>query len=355
MSKLRRRPVERAPMDAADAAGREHPDPRRVAAIIVAATVVAPQPPDAIAAPRLRPRDLAHGALAGPSRAPRARRRQPDQQPARVERDGRRDRAGRPDRRLGRRSRPRRSAGTARPWLMSVDSRATTGAVARARRRPRGRWRGGRRRSWAEGTGRSVGTARRVSPAGARRGRRQVAQGGPVAEHGAALEGGRGATPPPRASSQPARNPASNASPAPVVSAATDGRRRDLEPETVAAVAERGSSRPCGRASRPRSGRARADPRRRACDRPAPAPRPRSRTRGPGRRASSSASAACDRARAAARRTRGRRSERAGVAGELRRRQPRVAQRLVEQRVGREVERRRRRRTRSGGGPPAGA
>ena len=48
--------------------------PAACAAIIVAATVVAPQPPDAIASAEVRPRDLAHGAARAPSRAPRAGR-----------------------------------------------------------------------------------------------------------------------------------------------------------------------------------------------------------------------------------------------------------------------------------------
>ena len=64
----------------------------------------------------------------GPSRAPRARRVQPDEEPAVADRHGRRHGArrsrGRPPPTPWR---PRGSAGTGSPWLISVDSRATTG------------------------------------------------------------------------------------------------------------------------------------------------------------------------------------------------------------------------------------
>ena len=71
-------------------------------AIIVAATVVAPHVPPAIAAPRLRRETLSTVPRSAVARRLELVARQPDQEPALVQRDGRRDRAGRPDRRLGR-------------------------------------------------------------------------------------------------------------------------------------------------------------------------------------------------------------------------------------------------------------
>ena len=68
--------------------------PAAWAAIIVAETVVAAQPPPASAAARRRPGRFAHGSRQVRSRAPRAVRLEPDEQPPAVDRDGRRHRAG---------------------------------------------------------------------------------------------------------------------------------------------------------------------------------------------------------------------------------------------------------------------
>ena len=130
MSKVgarRPEPRQRPAMDAADPAGREHPDPgrsgrdhrrrdgrRRPAAV------------------GQRRRQAGPGGLA--DRAGRSGRErlergivQPDEQPAGMDRDRRRDGAGRADGRLGCRRATSRFCGYGRPWLMSVDSRATTG------------------------------------------------------------------------------------------------------------------------------------------------------------------------------------------------------------------------------------
>ena len=169
--------------------------PADSAAIIVAATVVAPQPPDAIAAPRFGRDTLRTEPLGAVASASSSSRDRPDEQPALVERDGRRHGAGRPDRRLGR----GRHLDVVRVREPVADERGLEGDDGGAR---------GERVGDLGGDGETVGgdhglrvrgpgavRRRRRPGASAQRelggGGRQVAEGRAVAGDGAALEGRR--------------------------------------------------------------------------------------------------------------------------------------------------------------------
>ena len=100
-------------------------------AIIVAATVVAPQPPPAIASGEVASARPCRPIRSGPSPASRGRRPQPDQQPPGVERHRR---GTAPVSRMAASAAVATSTfcGYAMPWLMSVDSSATTGVPSRS-------------------------------------------------------------------------------------------------------------------------------------------------------------------------------------------------------------------------------
>ena len=205
-------------MHAADAAGSNTPIPLPTATIIVAATVVAPHPPDAIASPRCGRETLRtepSGAVAAGSRKSRDR---PTSGRPSAERDRRRTApaAARPPRGVATST----FCGYGSPWLMRVDSRATTGV-------PR------RQVGDLGGDGQAVGGiltegTRVRDGVGIGRATHQLARGvdrwrraGRLPATAPRWRAADGATPPPP-SVQPrrARNPALNASPAPVVSAA---------------------------------------------------------------------------------------------------------------------------------------
>ena len=163
--------------------------PAAWAAIIVAETVVAAQPPPASAAARLGRAALRTepaGAVASASRP--ASSRPTSSRPSRIATVA----GTAPDSRTAASDAvaTSRFCGYGRPWLISVDSSATTGRpVARARPRPRAATRGGRVRT---GDGqRGSALIRAAAPA------RGAAAGGPP-------PGGR---PAPRAGARPASGP----------------------------------------------------------------------------------------------------------------------------------------------------
>ena len=127
-----RRP-ERAPVDAADAAGREHPDP--------ALRAPRSSSPRRSCRPSRRTRSPRRGWAARPCAPTRGRRRellelvarQAHEQPALVERDRRRHGAARSGSPASDAVATSTLCGYASPWLMSVDSRATTGIARRER------------------------------------------------------------------------------------------------------------------------------------------------------------------------------------------------------------------------------
>ena len=197
--------------------------PAACAAIIVAETVVAAQPPRASAAARLGRAALS--TRPGGRRRERLERRvvEPDEQPAVADGHGRRHRPGR-----------RTAASEAGATSRFARVRQAVADQRRLERddgppgRERGRDLRPRPRAGSEGP-----PVIRRGPAQARL-REQLAGGGPVP----APVPRAGATP--RASarrtgrrSQPTRKPASNASPAPVVSVGVDVLRRDLEAEPL--------------------------------------------------------------------------------------------------------------------------
>ena len=284
--------------------------PAAWAAIIVADTVVAAQPPSASAAAR-----LGRAALRtepGGRRRERLERRlvEPDQEPAGMDRDGRRDRPGRADRRLGR----RRDLEVLRVRQAVADQRRFEGDD-----RPAGRQGG---RDLGLMSSRSVSIGRRVAYAAARRRRAACRVISRAAARDAAHDSWRAAArcpasaarwsdagsdrPAARAANQPTRNPASNASPAPVVSPAVEMLGRDLEPRPL-----RAEPRQDGRALRPalddRGRRRSRAGRRRAGRRGTPRPRRPWRTGGPVRSRRSASAPRAGRPPATARSRRDRR------------------------------------------------
>ena len=316
--------------------------PAAWAAIIVAATVVAPHSPDAIASPRFGRDDLPD---APPRRGREGLELRPRASPTMSRPSLSATVAGTaPEARTAASDAVATSTfcGYGSPWLMRVDSRATTGRPSRSAsatsgamaRRSAGIMRGGYVGWAARRTARRALSPGRSSPGGVDRCRSAVRLPSTAPRWRAAV----GATPRRSASSQPARNPASNASPAPVVSAgwigvvATSNRRRSPPSRTriVAPFAaalddgDRGEVEDVPLALAPRSAR----------------PRRRSRTArsGAARQELERRLAPAGEQRRGARRGPRRPARRPPWARSIAA-QARVAQRAVEQRVGGEMER----------------
>ena len=213
MSRRRSPACRGAAVDPADPARREDPIPAAWAAIIVADTVVAAQPPASSAAARLgraafRTEPAGAVASASSDAASSPTRIRPSRI-ATVAGTAPASRTAASDA-----SATSRFCGYGSPWLISVDSSATTGRPPRSASATSGRT------SSLSAIIRGPAPASRSRVGGPPRGGRPARRGG-------ASRAGRGR--PVGAERYIARKPASKASPAPVVSVAASGRRRHLE------------------------------------------------------------------------------------------------------------------------------